>query len=231
MLAKHATVQISKIIFLGILSLNQSNIAYALSMDDLVKRDNLYFEKFTNTPFTGQVDEGLFRGKISKGLREGEWFSYYKDGQLRNRSNWLDGRKDGKWISYHENGQRREKGSYKTGLKFGWWRGYHQNGEIAYKGEYLDLEGFKCRNSLNCEGGYKIGIWVEYYDNGQISYKGEYRDGKQNGTWISYQKNGQVYSRGDFVDGVREGLWEYFIDGKPFPFMSGYYKNGKKVSD
>ena len=30
------------------------------TMDDLVIRAGLYYEKFTATPFTGKVDEGLY---------------------------------------------------------------------------------------------------------------------------------------------------------------------------
>ena len=39
-----------------------------LSMDDLVKRDGLYYEKFTDVPFSGNV-VGKETGKIKNGIR------------------------------------------------------------------------------------------------------------------------------------------------------------------
>ena len=30
-------------------------------MDDLVQRDGLYYQKFTDVPFTGEIGEGLER--------------------------------------------------------------------------------------------------------------------------------------------------------------------------
>lgn len=33
--------------------------SWGLTMDDLVQRDGLYYEKVTDVPFTGDIDEGL----------------------------------------------------------------------------------------------------------------------------------------------------------------------------
>ena len=32
--------------------------SWGLTMDDLVKREGLYYKKFTDVPFTGKIDEG-----------------------------------------------------------------------------------------------------------------------------------------------------------------------------
>ena len=59
-------------------------------MDNLVIRDGLYFKKFTDVPFIGEVtgkQQGLFK----------------------------DGKKEGPWVRYHDNGQLREKGTFKDG--------------------------------------------------------------------------------------------------------------------
>lgn len=215
----------------GVLILNYSNPIYALSMDDLVKRDGLFFEKFTTTPFTGEVDKGLFQGAISNGLKEGEWFAFHENGQLRNQSSWRNGKKQDNWISYHDNGQRDEIGKYNNGVRVGVWIGYHAtNGQKAYEGEYLDA-GFNCRHSLNCDDGIKIGSWITYWDNGQIREELEYNGGKLDGIAVGYGEDGRPTYRGVHVNGLRDGFWEFFVDGKPVLFMSGYYKNGKKVSD
>ena len=41
-------------------------------MDDLVERNNLYYKKFTDVPFTGVVS-GKGNGQFKKGKREGKW--------------------------------------------------------------------------------------------------------------------------------------------------------------
>jgi len=69
------------------------SLALGLEMDDLVQREGLYYEKFTNIPFSGKIDEGLERGSLK------------------------DGRKDGLWVDYHENGQLSMKGTFKDGAK------------------------------------------------------------------------------------------------------------------
>ena len=41
-----------------------------VELKDLVKRESLYYEKFTDEPFTGNVI-GLMQGKIKNGKKEG----------------------------------------------------------------------------------------------------------------------------------------------------------------
>ena len=83
-----------------------------LTMDDLVERNNLFYKKFTNVPFTGEVS-GIENGNIKNGRKNGEWVSYHKNGQLDTKGNWKDGQLDGLRESYHENGKLFIKNSYK----------------------------------------------------------------------------------------------------------------------
>ena len=59
--------------------------------DDLLERDGLYYEKFTEKPFTGKVT-GIKQGKIQKGKIEGKWIEYYNNGQLKEKRNYKDGK-------------------------------------------------------------------------------------------------------------------------------------------
>ena len=87
-------------------------------MDDLVKRAGLYYEKFTATPFTGEV-EGRWRGSMKNGKPEGSWETYWDNGQLSLKGNYKNGKRKGSWESYHEDGSVKEKytGTYKNGVK------------------------------------------------------------------------------------------------------------------
>ena len=57
----------------------------------MLERDGLYYEKFTEKPFTGKVT-GIKQGKIQKGKIEGKWIEYYNNGQLKEKRNYKDGK-------------------------------------------------------------------------------------------------------------------------------------------
>ena len=89
--------------------------------NELVERDGLYYEKFTDVPFTGKVT-GSEEGSFKNGERDGPWVSYYDDddnGQLRNKGNYKNGMREGPWVSYRDDGTVNEDGTgtYKNGVK------------------------------------------------------------------------------------------------------------------
>ena len=56
-------------------------LAFGESMDDLVKRDGLHYEKFTTVPFTGKVT-GKTQESVRNGKRDGSWARHYDSRQL-----------------------------------------------------------------------------------------------------------------------------------------------------
>ena len=141
--------------------------AFATSMDDLVERDGLYYKKFTETPFTGKVDEGREQGKLRRGKREGPWFSYYENGQLREKGAFKNGEKEGPWVGYHSNGQLWFKGEWQNDKQEGPGVGYHSNGRLKYKGTYKNDK--------------REGPWVEYnlYGSKDEDHSAIYRNGEK----------------------------------------------------
>ncbi|MDA9185710.1 hypothetical protein N9O40_00130 [Planktomarina sp.] len=106
-----------------------------VSLDDLVKRNDLYFEKFTDVPFTGEVS-GQYNGKFKNGKRKGKWLSYYSNGGLSDKGNFKDGKSEGLWVNYHKNGQLRSKGNKKNGGKDGRWKFFTDYGTLRDTGTY-----------------------------------------------------------------------------------------------
>ena len=168
-----------------------------VSMDDLVERNNLFYKKFTDVPFTGEVSGiseeffGKMSGKFKNGKKEGEWLSY-NSGQLVGIDNYKDGKRDGIFEIYHENGGLRNKGIYKDGKhEDGLSITYHKNGQISIKCNYKD--------------GDLVGLWEDYYENGQLRYSGSYKEGKYDGLWKLYDEDGSLketrtYKDGELVD-------------------------------
>ncbi len=72
-----------------------------LARTDLVARGGLYYKKFTETPFTGEIS-GIQNGKFNKGKREGKWVYYHKNGQLGAKGSYKDGEYEGLWEQYFE---------------------------------------------------------------------------------------------------------------------------------
>ena len=62
----------------------------SLTMDDLVQRNDLYYKKFTNDPFTGEIS-GIENGSFKNGKMDSEWLMYYENGQLDRKGNYKDG--------------------------------------------------------------------------------------------------------------------------------------------
>ena len=134
-----------------------------INSDELIKRDGLYYEKFKDVPFTGDV-VGKEQGKISKGKREGEYLTYYENGQLKYKSNYKEGVLEGEWLYYHDNGQLRFKENYKDGKLEGEWLYYHDNGQLRFKRNWKD--------------GKKEGEWLYYHETGQLETTEIYKDGE-----------------------------------------------------
>lgn len=59
--------------------------------ENLVKRNGLYYEKSTDTPFSGHV-KGKKKGRIKDGEKDGIWRSYYKNGRLGHQIVWRNGK-------------------------------------------------------------------------------------------------------------------------------------------
>ena len=59
-------------------------------MDDLVERNDLYYKKFTNVPFTAEIS-GVQSGSFKKGKKNGEWLVYHENGQLEIKEYYKDG--------------------------------------------------------------------------------------------------------------------------------------------
>ncbi len=91
---------------------------------DLAPHEGLYFNKKTNKPFTGRVDEFFpFQGKdrkvrVSRHLKDGKMHGlrtqYYNDGRKFVEIEYEDGRKNGRAVNWHRNGQVQWERSFKS---------------------------------------------------------------------------------------------------------------------
>ena len=85
-----------------------------LSIDDLVERNNLYYKKFTDVPFTGELS-GIENGTVKNGKKNGQWLSYRENGQLSSKSNYKDGELHGLREYFDEGGSVSSSYKYENG--------------------------------------------------------------------------------------------------------------------
>ena len=103
-----------------------------VSPNDLVIRNGMFYKKFTDVPFIGDVS-GKQNGTIINGKRDGFWESYYENGQLNWKGNYKDDCLDGPWEYYYDNGQLSYKGNYIGGKEDGIFEHYKENGRFHKK--------------------------------------------------------------------------------------------------
>jgi antitoxin component YwqK of YwqJK toxin-antitoxin module len=108
------------ITFFTLLFCLTSSVGWSLDYNDLVKRDGVYYKKFSDLPFTGKVN-GKITGTFKNGERNGTWIIYHKNGQLFSKGNYKNGIKEGQWITYYDDGMLKLKGVYKNGKEEGYW--------------------------------------------------------------------------------------------------------------
>ena len=116
--------------------------SWSETIDDLVHRNGLYYKKFTDVPFDGEI-EGIVQGRIKNGKEEGPWDAYHENGQLWYKGAYSNGEYEGPWVEYHDNGQLSYKGAYKNGNKEGRWIEYKFDGSISTEASGVFKDGVK----------------------------------------------------------------------------------------
>ena len=96
-----------------------SSPSWGLSMDDLVEREDLYYQKFTDVPFAGEINEGKSQGNFKHGKKEGLWVRHLLNGQLISKGAYENDKEDGEWVSYTMDGEVFPglTGNYSNGVK------------------------------------------------------------------------------------------------------------------
>ena len=135
-----------------------SSCAKEIPSDQLVKRQGLFYEINTTTPFNGRT------------------VSYHQNGQLRSKANYKNGKYNDLREIYFENGELQAKVNYKNGKKDGLWEHhYRYEADPTYRPfsnkpvEWsICVDAFGKRELCNSE---------------IKSKKGNYKNGKKDGLW------------------------------------------------
>jgi len=190
-------ILISLVIFFVICSRSWAEDKY-IESSDLVKRDNLYYEKFTDVPYSGNV-KGKKKGKLVNGIIDGEWKVYYDkySTRLEMKVFYVNGIREGETLLFHPNGQLAGRMNRKNDLAHGEMVIYYENGELSSKGNYINGE--------------EDGEYIKHHDNGKLNIKAFYINGKLDGEYMEYHEDGKLNIKAFYINGKLDG--EHFMYG------------------
>jgi len=178
---------------------------------DLEERDGLLYRDGSETPYSGPiVDPGELTGRVSNGLRDGEWLwtypsgepdhrmvyasgeitlseGWHRNGQLELRWEYRDGVPHGTSRSWDRHGTLRQERAWANGRPEGTYRLWDHNGGVLYTAEYRD--------------GALDGAVVWWYPSGQKRWETAYSQGKRAGTWTQYAPDGRVQMQSEWSAG------------------------------
>ncbi len=76
-------------------------------------------------------------GPLEDGRRQGEWKSWYENGNLWSMGDFVEGERHGKGVVFHSNGKKFMEGTYLHGSRFGIWQFWDRNGKKISEEEAL----------------------------------------------------------------------------------------------
>jgi len=134
------------------------------------------------------------KGHLINGQKNGEWTTYFKNGQLASVETYKNDTLHGRQIHYTPSGRYNLRANYKMGVKVDSFFLYTGNGD-------LNLQEF--RDST----GKQQGIFKVYDANGQVIQIGNYKDGKFDGEFKTFFSTGQLKAIEHYNMSDRIGKW------------------------
>ena len=111
-------------------------------MDEVVKRDAIFYKKFSNIPFSGHIESYHSNGQLkiignfSEGKKVGNWVEYYISGAKKSEGRFVNGKKDGAWVYYFLNTNIKEKQLFIDGNRDGLWEKFDVDGTLVQTESY-----------------------------------------------------------------------------------------------
>lgn len=187
----------------------QAQVAQA----DLEQRDGLWYEKGTETPYSGPVAEPeRMEGRMEDGHRVGEWVWYYPSGQREYLMVYSDEGQPLRAEGWHPNGNKDSERTFKEGQVDGPMRHWDHNGVLRQEHHFKagqphgkdtlwDHNGALLYTATYVEG--KLdGPAIWWYPDGQKRWETHYAMGERTGTWAQYAPDGDLRMRSEWDNGT-----------------------------
>lgn len=151
---------------LAVLSVSCSKNSVVLTEDELP--EDIFYLKDDIKPFNGTC-----------------YIYFNKSNQLKEELSFKNGVLHGLRVSYFKNGQIKQKGFFKDGRYNGTWKSFNEAGNIIFEAEYSNdtltgkyVSWYKTnvmKEKGNCEKNRRVGKWIYYDEAGMIIKQENYQ--------------------------------------------------------
>ena len=169
---------------------------------------------------------------------EGLYMSYYENGNIEAKGQFVNNETAGIWEFYFENQKLKMRGELEKNQNKGYWEYNYENGAKSMEGQIIEqlreeewrfyYESSELQSVGHFKGGLRHGLWVDYYEDGikrgQIDYMSD------SGVYEAYYRSGAIKSRGKKRSGKHYGQWQYFYDNDSIQ-AEGKFVDGKKSGE
>lgn len=202
-------------------------------------KDAIYAEGLYENDFaTGEWKYYYDNGKLSqvgvlnkKGMRDGVWKDYNKEGVMTKEDEYRDGKSEGLAKNFYSNGKIYEEFYYRKN-KVNQYKYYNSTGtlvkEISKQKNEFNFELFNKNGTVRMIG--KLvgeNIEGELITNNYLGLKNEvveYKNEQKVNKELNFYSNGQISSETPYKNNMQDGLYtKYFVNGKIL--TQGYYVN------
>ncbi|MBU2589922.1 MAG: toxin-antitoxin system YwqK family antitoxin [Nanoarchaeota archaeon] len=185
--------------------LNQNKPKKEIVLEEVVEESNLpsclqcddWKPKVTKLWY----DTGELKGIMTTncGVRHGEQFRYFKNGQIEISGDYSCGvMGQEKW--YYPNGQIKIEINRKNGIQHGLRRDWYENGQLNYETNYVN--------------GKQEGLQRTWHDNGILIHEKNYKNGIIDGFERGGHYNGQIWFERNFIKDNKEGSELQWYDSR-----------------
>lgn len=163
----------------------------------------------------------------------GNYESYYYDGTVKSRGQYVNNETFGFWEYYYENGKLKMAGRLVNGINQGVWSYYFENGNLSMQGNVYDgvrqdkWQLYYENGTLKSEGKYKndekTGLWTYYYEDGRRKAQSLYKE--EMAIYKEYFASGKLKAQGFLVEGKSDSIWVSYYESGVIK-SKGNYKEG-----
>jgi len=163
-----------------------ASLSFKIELDEsFLEVDTIYKEYYSDKKTI------KLEGQINNGNLNGNWKTYYKNGNIKSSSNYENGRIDGEATFWYntKNRTKRADVTFENNLIIDYYYEYYESGTQKAKIEYDD--------------GVADGDAEFYYPNGKIKIEAEYKNNEKHGKWIYFNEKGEKIGKEKWKKGRR----------------------------
>ncbi len=136
---------------------------------------------WTRTDFWSGNGQIQMQGKLSSldpEVKEGYYEWYHKNGHIKHKGNYLDGKEVGEHLWYYENGKLEAKENWLDGIMNGGFEEYYSNGYLSTQSGFVN--------------GLQNGKTIYFREDASKHSEGDFLNGNRDGEWKYFSESGEL---------------------------------------